>query len=115
LYAILLRNNIYGYLRNFKNYLLIKGLGYKVKLENNILNFKLGYSHNILYPIPEGISINILPKKLKALKIVGSDCQLVKEVSIRIKNFKKPNSYKVQGIFFYKEKKKLKDSKKKSR
>lgn len=115
LYYILLRNDIYGVIRGFKVYLLVKGLGYKVSIDNNILTLRLGFSHNITYKIPSGITITILPKKLKAFKIFGSDFQLIKEVSVRLKNFKKPNNYKIQGIFFYREKKKLKDSKKKSR
>lgn len=115
LYQILIRNDIYGLMRGFKSYLVVRGLGFKISLLNNVIVFRLGFSHNINYEIPNDIKITILPKKLKAIKIFSNDYQKVKEITSRIKSFKKPNSYKNQGIFTFKEKRKLKDSKKKSR
>lgn len=110
-----LRNDIYGFLRNFKSWLVVKGLGFKVFTSENTINFKIGFSHNVVYSLPSGIKISVLPKKSRAFCISGSDYQIVKEITARIRNFKKPSSYKNQGIFFFGENRKLKDSKKKSR
>ncbi len=115
LFFILVRNSIYGLMRGFKSYLLVRGLGYKIALAGDCLTFKIGFSHSISYKIPSNIKINVLPKKLRALRIFGNDYQQVKEISSHLKSFRKASAYKYQGIFFHKEKKKLKDSKKKSR
>jgi large subunit ribosomal protein L6 len=115
LYSVLLKNTVYGCIRGFKSYVVIKGLGYKLMQSKSNIQLRLGYSHNIVYQPPSGISISVLPKKSKALKIFGVDYQQVKEVVARLKSFKKNSVYKYQGVYSYKEKVKLKDSKKKAK
>jgi len=101
LYSILIKNTIYGLMRPFKSYVLIKGLGFKLSYlgGGNIINFKLGYSHNIKYYVSNFLKIDILPKKAKAFCVIGVDYQKVKESVARIKAFKKNNSYKYRGIY----------------
>ncbi len=114
LFSILLRNSIYGLIRGFKSYLTVKGLGFKLLIEDkHTIKFYIGYSHSINYKIPNNVKIDILPKKLKALRVFTNDWQYTKEIVYRLKKFRKPNNYKFQGIFGYKETYKLKNNKKK--
>jgi large subunit ribosomal protein L6 len=101
-------------MRGFKAYLLIKGLGFKLLKKGGSTIFKLGFSHNIVYFPPLNIEIHILPRKSKSLIIKGISYQFVNEIGSLIKRFRKPNAYKRQGIFSYKQKIGLKDPKKKN-
>lgn len=87
------------------------GVGYKVfSLENQILHFKLGFSHSIYYKIPEGLKINA--KQSNKLLIFGNNSLIVNQTACLIKNFKKPEPYKGKGILYSNEKINLKEGKK---
>jgi len=81
----------------------IIGVGYKVVLINNILNLKIGLSHQIQYKIPNNIKVVILPKRLITLIIKGTDLAHVNQVAAEIRALKPIEPYKGKGIKYSKE------------
>ncbi len=96
LYRSLIKNNIIGVSEGYKKELQIVGVGYKAVLAGMKLTLSLGYSHDIVYPVPEGIKIQITDGT--KLLISGIDKQLVGEVAASIRKFKKPEPYKGKGV-----------------
>ena len=96
LFRSLIKNNIIGVSEGYKKELQIVGVGYKAVLAGNKLTLSLGYSHDIVYPVPEGIKIQIADGT--KLQITGIDKQLVGEVAASIRKFKKPEPYKGKGV-----------------
>ena len=96
LFRSLIKNNIIGVSEGYKKELQIVGVGYKAVLAGNKLTLSLGYSHDIVYPVPEGIKIQITDAT--KLLISGIDKQLVGEVAASIRKFKKPEPYKGKGV-----------------
>ena len=92
----LIKNNVIGVSEGYKKELQIVGVGYKAVLAGNKLTLSLGYSHDIVYPVPEGIKIQITDGT--KLQITGIDKQLVGEVAASIRKFKKPEPYKGKGV-----------------
>ena len=87
------------------------GVGYKVFFINDqMLHFKLGFSHNIYYKVPKGLLINS-QHSIKLL-ISGTDSLLVTQTAGLLKNLKKPEPYKGKGILYSDEQIKLKEGKK---
>ena len=96
LFRSLIKNNIIGVSEGYKKELLIVGVGYKAVLAGNKLTLSLGYSHDIVYEIPEGIKVVVADAT--KLTITGTDKQLVGEVAASIRKFKKPEPYKGKGV-----------------
>ena len=96
LFRSLIKNNIIGVSEGYKKELQIVGVGYKAVLAGQKLTLSLGYSHDIVYPVPEGIKIQITDGT--KLQITGIDKQLVGEVAASIRKFKKPEPYKGKGV-----------------
>ena len=96
LFRSLIKNNIIGVSEGYKKELQIVGVGYKAVLAGNKLTLSLGYSHDIVYPVPAGIKIQITDAT--KLLISGIDKQLVGEVAASIRKFKKPEPYKGKGV-----------------
>ena len=96
LFRSLIKNNIIGVSEGYKKELQIVGVGYKAVLAGNKLTLSLGYSHDIVYPVPEGIKIQIADGT--KISISGVDKQLVGEVAASIRKFKKPEPYKGKGV-----------------
>tara|TARA_B100001057_G_scaffold415717_1_gene433371 strand:- start:253 stop:792 length:540 start_codon:yes stop_codon:yes gene_type:complete len=92
----LINNAVIGSSSGFEKTLELIGVGYRASLKGNILNLQLGYSHDINFPIPDGIKVTI--EKQTTLKITGSDKQQVGEVVSKIKTFRKIEPYKGKGI-----------------
>lgn len=96
--------------------LKLVGVGYKVfkindkRFDYKLLHFKLGYSHNIYYKIPNTVNIKI--RQSNKLFILGDDYDLVSQISSIIKNYKYPEPYKGKGILYFNESIKLKEGKK---
>lgn len=99
----------------FKKLKLV-GVGYKVfevtneNLSNKLLNFKLGYSHNIYVKIPN--NIETVTKQSNKLFVSGYDSKLISKISSTIKNYKTPDPYKGKGVLYFNEVIKLKEGKK---
>lgn len=96
LFRSLIKNNIVGVSEGYKKELQIVGVGYKAVLAGTKLTLSLGYSHDIVYQVPEGIKVQITDAT--KLLISGVDKQLVGEVAASIRKFKKPEPYKGKGV-----------------
>jgi large subunit ribosomal protein L6 len=89
-------NAVKGVTEGFSRELDIVGVGYKAALEGNKVVFALGYSHPVVYPIPEGIKVAV--DKQTHLTITGIDRQKVGQVAAEIRSLRKPDPYKQKGI-----------------
>ena len=85
-----------GVAEGFKKYLAINGVGYRAAVQGSDLVLQLGYSHDVIYPIPAGIEIKC--EKPTAITISGADKQKVGQVAAEIRGFRKPEPYKGKGI-----------------
>ena len=94
----LLANAVLGVSEGFSQGLEITGVGYKAEVRGNEVHFALGYSHPIVFKIPEGIKIEI--DKANKIMVTGADRQLLGQVSAEIRRLKPPDPYKGKGIKF---------------
>ena len=92
----LINNAIKGIHEGYSKTLELTGVGFRAAIKGNMLNLQIGFSHDVNYPIPEGIKINV--EKQTTIKITGTDKQLVGSVSSKIKSFKRTEPYKGKGI-----------------
>ena len=92
----LVHNMIVGTTEGFKKTLEIVGIGYKAALNGKTLNLSLGYSHDINFPIEDGITIEV--PNATTIVVSGIDKQRVGEVAAQIRGFRKPEPYKGKGI-----------------
>ncbi len=91
----LLANMIKGVSDGFSKKLEINGVGYRVNLSGNALKFNLGFSHDVMYSLPEGISAAI---EQNVITISGISRQQVGQAAAEIRALKKPEPYKGKGI-----------------
>jgi large subunit ribosomal protein L6 len=96
LYQRLLRNIVLGVTQGFIKELLIEGVGYRAAVAGKDINFQLGYSHPILFPAPDGITL-AAPEATRVV-VTGCDKQLVGQVAANIRSLRKPEPYKGKGI-----------------
>ncbi|MBR1223108.1 50S ribosomal protein L6 [Bradyrhizobium sp. U87765 SZCCT0131] len=89
-------NLVEGVTKGFEKKLEIVGVGYRAAVQGKNLQLALGYSHDVLYPIPEGIAITT-PKPTEIV-IVGNDIQRVGQVAAEIRDYRKPEPYKGKGV-----------------
>jgi large subunit ribosomal protein L6 len=92
----LLANLVAGVTKGFERKLEITGVGYRASIQGKNLQLLLGYSHEIHYPIPEGIAI-VTPKPTEIV-ITGIDKQKVGQVAAEIRGYRPPEPYKGKGI-----------------
>jgi len=95
-YRSLLENAITGVTKGFERRLEITGVGYRAAVQGKNLQIQLGYSHDISYPIPEGITI-ATPRPTEVV-VTGIDGQKVGHVAAEIRSFRKPEPYKGKGV-----------------
>jgi large subunit ribosomal protein L6 len=93
----LLANAVQGVSGGFVKQLDIVGVGYRAELKGNQVQFALGYSHPVIYNIPEGIKIEH-DAKANRVTISGADRQKVGQVAAEIRGLRKPDPYKGKGI-----------------
>jgi len=89
-------NLVEGVTKGFEKKLEITGVGYRAAVQGKNLQLALGYSHDVLYPIPEGIAI-VTPKPTEIV-ITGNDIQRVGQVAAEIRDFRPPEPYKGKGV-----------------
>lgn len=89
-------NLVQGVTGGFKKELEINGIGYRAALQGNVLKLSLGYSHDVLFDIPEGVTITV-PKNTEVI-VEGNDQQVVGQVAANIREWRKPEPYKGKGI-----------------
>jgi large subunit ribosomal protein L6 len=107
----MIRNMVTGVSAGYKVGLEINGVGYRAAVQGKNLNLQLGYSHEVQFPIPEGITIKC--DKPTSVTISGADKQRVGEVAAKIRAFRKPEPYKGKGIKYEHETIRRKEGKKK--
>ncbi|WP_425037342.1 50S ribosomal protein L6 [Primorskyibacter sp. S187A] len=89
-------NMVHGVTSTFKKELEIQGVGYRAALQGNVLKLNLGLSHDVDFPIPDGVTVTC-PKQTEIV-IEGHDAQLVGQVAANIRDWRKPEPYKGKGI-----------------
>lgn len=89
-------NCVTGVTEGFKKELEINGVGYRAKMVGNVLNMTLGYSHDVNFDVPAGITV--MAPKVTQIIVEGIDCQQVGEVAANIRAWRKPEPFKGKGI-----------------
>ena len=92
----MISNMITGVTAGYSKTLEISGVGYRAAVQGKVLQLALGYSHDINYPIPEGIEIKT-PKPTEIV-ITGIDKQRVGQVAAEIRDYRGPEPYKGKGV-----------------
>ncbi len=93
----LLANAIHGVTKGFSKELEIHGVGYRAELKGNEIHLALGYSHPVVFKVPEGIQVEV-EEKAGRIKVHGADRQQVGQVAAEIRSLRKPEPYKGKGI-----------------
>jgi large subunit ribosomal protein L6 len=107
----LVDNMVTGVSEGFTINLEIQGVGYRAAVEGRMLRLQLGFSHDIEYPIPDGI--DIVCERPTAIAVIGVDRQKVGQVAAEIRAFRKPEPYKGKGVKYADEIVHMKEGKKK--
>jgi large subunit ribosomal protein L6 len=92
----LVANAVHGVTQGFKKEMDIVGVGYRAELKGKVVNFALGKSHPVEFPVPEGIQIAV--DKQTHLIISGADKGQVGQVAANIRSLRPPDPYKQKGI-----------------
>ena len=92
----LVANAVTGVAEGFKKELDIVGVGYRAELKGKQVHFALGYSHPIVFDIPNGIDIAV--DKQTHITVTGVDRQLVGQVAANIRRLREPDPYKQKGV-----------------
>lgn len=102
----LLANAVTGVSQGFTRGLEISGVGYRAEVKGKEVHFALGYSHPVVFPIPEGIEVTV--DKSNRIMVSGADRQQVGQVAAEIRGLRRPDPYKGKGIRYSNEKLRLK-------
>jgi len=92
----LMANAVRGVTKGFEKHLDIVGIGYRAELKGRVVQFILGYSHPIDFPLPEGISVTV--EKQTHLVVSGADRQQVGQVAAKMRALRPPDPYKNKGV-----------------
>jgi len=111
LYRANVNNMVQGVSEGFTKSLEIQGVGYRAAVQGKQLKLDLGYSHSVLYDIPDGITITC--EKPTDIAVTGRNKQIVGQVAAEIRSFRKPEPYKGKGIRYVGEYVRRKEGKKK--
>ncbi|HLU14887.1 MAG TPA: 50S ribosomal protein L6 [Burkholderiaceae bacterium] len=107
----LVNNMVTGVSAGFERKLTLVGVGFRAQVQGNALKLQLGFSHDIVYPMPEGIKIEC-PTQTEVV-VKGVDKQVVGQVAAEIRAFRRPEPYKGKGVRYADEQVSLKEAKKK--
>jgi large subunit ribosomal protein L6 len=107
----LVGNLVEGVTQGFTQKLEIQGVGYRAAVQGKTLNLQLGFSHDVAYPIPAGITITA--EKPTMISVSGIDKQLVGQVAAEIRSWRPPEPYKGKGVRYEGEYVRRKEGKKK--
>ena len=102
LYRALLHNMVVGVSEGYKKELELVGVGYRASNNGNIIDFALGYTHNIFMQLPSEVKIEIKSERNKNPLIILESCykQLLGQICAKIRSFRMPEPYKGKGIKF---------------
>ena len=107
----LLANMVTGVTDGFEKKLELRGVGYRAAAQGNKLNLTLGFSHPVVYDVPEGVSVET-PSQTEVV-VKGSDKQKVGQVAAEIRQYRPPEPYKGKGVRYVDEHVVMKEAKKK--
>ena len=96
----LVANMVTGVTQGFERVLEIVGVGYRVDLKSNVLTFVIGYSHPVVYRLPDGITASVGKNRVV---LAGIDKELLGSTAATIRSFRKPEPYKGKGIKYAEE------------
>jgi large subunit ribosomal protein L6 len=92
----MLENLAVGVSEGFKKELEIQGVGYRAAMQGNVLKLQLGYSHEVNFEVPAGVTVTA-PKQTEIV-VEGIDQQVVGQVAANIREWRQPEPYKGKGI-----------------
>ncbi len=92
----LLANMIHGVKDGFERKLEIVGIGYRAQLQGRNLQLALGYSHPVIFPLPEGVQAEV--EKQVSITLRGADKALVGQLAANLRKLREPDPYKGKGI-----------------
>ena len=92
----LVANAIEGVSQGFSKQLEVIGVGYRAEVKGREVHFALGYSHPVIFPIPEGVNVEV--DKQNRITVSGCDRQQIGQVAAEIRSLRKPDPYKGKGI-----------------
>jgi large subunit ribosomal protein L6 len=96
----LIANMVDGVSQGYSKKLEVNGVGYRVSMQGNTLKFNLGFSHDIEFALPDGVSAIV---EQNVITINGIDKQQIGQVASKIRELRKPEPYKGKGIRYYDE------------
>ncbi len=105
----LLANMVTGVSDGFTKSLEIHGVGFKAAVKGDFLDLSLGFSHPVLFPIPQGVKVTVTENT--KVKVEGIDRQLVGQVAANIRGYYPPEPYKGKGVRYTGEKIERKEGK----
>lgn len=102
LYRSLVNNAVVGVSEGYKKELELVGVGYKATNQGNVLDLSLGYSHNIIFVVPDELKVTTEMVKGQNPKVIleGSDKQLIGLVAAKLRELRKIEPYKGKGVRF---------------
>jgi len=104
-------NQVKGVAQGFEKNLELTGVGYRAAMQGKNLQMQLGYSHEVIYTPPEGVTI-ATPKPTE-IKVTGVDAQVVGQAAAEIRSYRSPEPYKGKGVKYVGEYIRRKEGKKK--
>ncbi|PLC48370.1 50S ribosomal protein L6 [Pollutimonas subterranea] len=107
----LVANMVTGVSKGFERKLTLVGVGFRAQVQGDALKLQLGFSHDILHPMPQGIKVEC-PTQTEIV-IKGSDKQVVGQVAAEIRAYREPEPYKGKGVRYADERVIIKETKKK--
>ena len=90
------QNLVTGVCEGFKKELEINGVGYRAQMQGNTLKLSLGYSHDVNFEVPQGVTVTAPTQT--SITVEGIDAQAVGQVAANIREWRKPEPYKGKGI-----------------
>ena len=105
------QNMVVGVTEGYEKELELVGVGYRAQMQGSDVKLSLGFSHDVIYKAPEGISLS--STKPTEVKIAGADKQAVGQVAAEIRKYRPPEPYKGKGIRYAGEQVRRKEGKKK--
>jgi len=106
----LLKNAVEGVLKGYERTLEISGVGFKADVKGKDIHFALGFSHPVVFKLPEGVTAEVDPKQTK-LTVKGVDKHLLGLTAAKIRALRPPEPYKGKGIKYAEEKVRRKEGK----
>ncbi len=98
----LVNNMVHGVNEGFVKKLEIQGVGFKAAVQGKVVNLALGFSHPILYPIPDGIKVTV--EENTKVTVEGADKEMVGRVASELRSYYPPEPYKGKGVRYAGEK-----------